>query len=307
MRQDLKVLYWRITDNFDALYKRYNKGFKEAQAKAITATINEVFKYTLPNSPTTGDSNYNKKSASKVKSQMKRNLEALRKRIKKDILCFSEKGGENKKSIPSAFSANEKGIIARNTKKGKIKQGYVILRKDKSKKKKQIIPFNYTSDRDTLIKHIEKSTNLYKKKGKVAFRLKRKGSKIIWIDSAKTAEAAAEKMSRDAGALLSGWRALQSKILMIKGQELGVSNDILSDILQKTNQNKPKGTGSITQTEDKINVKAENPNVEKPVQNYQNKVVNDNIGKNLKKHLEREITFYLDSVKKEMKKNNKRK
>ncbi len=310
MREDLKILYWRITDNFDSLYRIYNKGFRDAQAKAVTATINEIFKYTLPNSPTTGDMNFNKKSPSKSKTEMKQNLEALRQRIKKDILCAhteTKENGKDKlvKNIPSAIPANENGIIARNTKKGNIKQGYVILRK--SKKRKQIIPRNFTSSPDALIKHIEKSTNLYKKKGKVAFRLKRKGSSVIWIDSAKTAEAAAEKMSRDAGALLSGWRALQSKILRIKGQELGVSNDILSDVLKKTNPNKSKGTGSITQTDDKLNVKAENPNVEKPVQNYQNKVVNDNIGKNLKKHLEREVEYFLDSVKKEMRKNNKRK
>lgn len=300
----------KVNSDFDLLLKKYSKEFTVANAKAITATINEVIKYTLPSSPTSKgtakqqkDANFdfNKLSASKAVGAINENIKQLRKRIKQDIL-----GGTTKAAIPSAIPANEKGIIARGTKQGMIKAGYVVLRQKKSKKKnvKIIQPALFTSDVNALIKHIVGATALYKTKG-VARRLKRKGSKIMWIDSKDTAIKAAEIMSRDAGALLSGWRGLQNKVLAIKGIKSGDKTDILAQVLINTNQKKNKGQGTIKQTEDVINIRATNTNVEKPVRNYQQNVVDATLKTNLKKHLENEINHFIKKVHKEMKKESK--
>lgn len=301
----------KVNSDFDLLLKKYSKEFTAANAKAITATINEVIKYTLPSSPTSKgtakqqkDANFdfNKLSASKAVGAINENIKQLRKRIKQDIL-----GGTTKAAIPSAIPANEKGIIARGTKQGVIKAGFVVLRQSKSKKKKNvkiIQPALFTSDVNALIKHIVAATALYKKSN-VARRLKRKGTKIMWIDSKDTAIKAAEIMSRDAGALLSGWRGLQNKVLAIKGIASGDKTDILSKVLVNTNQKKNKGQGTIKQTDDVINIRATNTNVEKPVYSYQQSVVDSTLKINLKKHLENEIKFFIKKVEKEMKKESK--
>lgn len=67
----------------------------------------------------------------------------------------------------------------------------------------------------------------------------------MWIDSKDTAIKAAEIMSRDAGALLSGWRGLQNKVLAIKGIASGDKTDILSKVLVNTNQKRIRGKARL--------------------------------------------------------------
>ena len=313
---------FKLQSNFQELKKQWKNGFQFAAAKAITATVNEVIKYTLPSSPTTnkeeqhGGRDYNKVSASKTATMIKGHLKALRKRIKMDILggrTKNDKDGnqvqtwQTKTGIPSGIPANKDGIIAHGTKRGFIKAGYIVLRQSKGKKAKKVIqPVNFTSSVQELIKHIRKSTILYKKGGKVATRIKRRKTKLLWIDSPETAIQAANIMSQNAGGLLSGWRSLQSKILQIKGMQVNGKNDLLGKVLIGVNtKNKKKGHGTIQQTDEMIHIQATNTNVDKSVQRYQQEVVNKTVKHNLEKHFKNEMYYFQKKIEKDIQKNTK--
>lgn len=304
---------FKLMSNFESLLQKWKDGLKTVSAKTIQATFNEIVKYTLPSSPT-NDEDFNKTSASKSAPKIKANIKALRTRIKRDILGSvtktNKKGNtvetwSGKSGIPSGIPANENGIIARGTKRGMITAGYIVLRQSKSKKAKKVIqPVNFTSSPQELIKHIIKATVYYKRGGKVAKRIKRKGSRIMWIDKAETAIEAANIMSKNAGVLLSGWRALQERILQMKGLKQAKSN-LLNNVLVGTNPNKKKGQGSIKQTEEEIHLKATNENVDKSVQRYQQQVIDKNLEKNLNKHYKNEVKYLNEQIKREMENNTK--
>jgi hypothetical protein len=88
---------------------------------AIKATANEVLKYTLPNTPTNVN---NKLSASKSKTQIKKNITNLQKRIINNIVG---------KKIPSAIPTKT-GAIIKGTCNAPTHLPYVVKKKGRSKK-----------------------------------------------------------------------------------------------------------------------------------------------------------------------------
>ena len=84
-----------------------------------------------------------------------------------------------------------------------------------------------------------------------------------------------------------GWRNLEKKIMSRREAD---SKTILDKVLAKT-RTAPQGAGSINVSDEKVIMKGTNPNVSKYDQGYQQRVVNENIVKNLSKHLEREISY----------------
>lgn len=269
----------------------YSIELRKAEVRAMVSTFNEIVKYTLPNTPKTmpttkhlnknPDFNYNKAAATKVVPEMKENLKRLRARIKHDIIGDGKVGS----GIPEA-RATRKGKIDPDTLRGKVYASYVVRKKSRSKKIKDVIPENYTSNAATLIKHIEKTTHLRKVKD-VAFRTRSKGTSIIFIESKSVATSAANELVKGAGVLLTGWRNLEKKVMQNRDSN---GATILDKILKNTKK-APHGMGSIQQTNDKVIMKATNPNVSQYDRGYQQRVVDDNISKNFAKHLEREINY----------------
>ena len=282
----------KIQSSISEFVEEWSKECVKAEVRAMVSTFNEIVKYTLPNTPKTVPTtkhkeknptfDYNKMAASKVVPEMKENLKKLRSRIVSDIIGDGKIGS----GIPRAFVTN-KGTIIPDTLEGKVYAGYVVRKKPKAKKGKiDVLPENYTNSAATLLNHVLEST--FMRKGKnVAYRVKSRSSKVLVIDSANTAKTVAKELSLNAGVLLMGWRNLEKKIMM-RRESNGVT--ILDKILGKTRQ-APMGSGTIIQEMEKVIMKGTNPNVSKYDQGYQQRVVNENIVKNLSKHLEREISF----------------
>lgn len=286
------MLQVKIESDLEEFIREWSKELIKAEVRAMVSTFNEVVKYTLPNTPNTVPTskhlkkdptfNYNRAAASKVVPEMKENLKKLRSRIIHDIVGDGKVGSGIPRGIPV-----KSGKIKKGTLEGNVYAGYVVRKKPRAKKGVvDVLPENYTNSSTTLLKHILDTTYMRKAKN-VAYRVKAKSGKILWIDSANTAKAAATELSLNAGVLLMGWRNLEKKIMSRREAD---SKTILDKVLAKT-RTAPQGSGSIRLDEEKVIMKGTNPNVSKYDQGYQQRVVNENIVKNLSKHLEREISY----------------
>lgn len=283
----------QVKSNDKQLFDETKKAFIKGRTKAVIATVNEIIKYTLPSSPTQ-DTNFNKKSASKIGNKIKKNIKDLRKRILKDI------AGGQKKHLPTGTPANKQGTLIKETKQGYIRAGFIIqvvhLKKTgKRAKKIKLVSSVYTDDPNKLIDHIKQVTKFIKPKGKVARRLMKKGSKIMWVKNKEVAWRAALKMSIDAGSLLSGWRALQDKVMRIKAK-VDWKPNLLRDVMEGVTTRRNRGQGSIQQRDDFLRIRAVNNNVQKPVENYQQEVVTKTVKTNLPKHFQNELKYFIKKM-----------
>lgn len=293
----------KVKNNAGYLVKKYVKEFRFMRAKALQATANEIFKYTLPNNPNSKGTekqvakgwDYNKQSASKLGGAMVRNLRFLQKRTKRDIL------GDN---LPQAFPTPKQNKIVKGSLIGDFPRlGFVILRtKKKRKNKKKILPpQNLTNDPQVLIEHIKATTRL-KGGNKTAKRIVVRRGKLLWIKTAKVAKQAAAHFIFNAGHLLSGWRTLQDKILTLKKDAMGSNIDLLGQVLAKvgTKQGR-KGQATIRENEDLTAIRATNTNVAKAVKGYQQRMIEQVTKQNLKKHVENEMFYLKKKIEKEIK------
>lgn len=256
----------RVKNDVHKFIKLYDEELVKASQSAIKATANEVLKYTLPNTPNNVD---NKLSASKSKGAMKKNIKNLQKRIRQNITG---------KKIPSAIPAKT-GAIIKGTCTAPTHLPYVVKRKGKSKKY-QVQPPLFTSNPDELVKYIEDNSIIDAKK--TADRKRKKGAKFMWVDSPQTVRAAAEILAKRAGNLLSGWQTLLNRVAALKGDE----SNLLRQIMPANATVSSKGSGSLITTPDKSSIRASNNAVEPATQGYQQRVVDQNIKKNFRKHLQ---------------------
>lgn len=256
----------RVKNDVHKFIKLYDEELVKASQSAIKATANEVIKYTLPNTPKNVD---NKLSASKSKPQMKQNLTNLRQRIKNNILG---------KKIPYAIPTKN-GIIVRGSCNAPTHLPYVVKKKGKSKKYQQQPPL-FTSSPSELVKHLEENTVIDAKR--TADRKRKKNAKFMWVDSSKTVRQAATILSKRAGNLLSGWQTLLNRVAALKGDE----SNLLRQIMPANATVSSKGSGSLITTPDKSSIRASNNAVEPATQGYQQRVVDQNIKKNFRKHLQ---------------------
>lgn len=256
----------RVKNDVHKFIKLYDEELVKASQSAIKATANEVLKYTLPNTPNNVD---NKLSASKSKGAMKKNIKNLQKRIRQNITG---------KKIPSAIPAKT-GAIIKGTCTAPTHLPYVVKRKGKSKKY-QVQPPLFTSNPSELVKYLEDNTVIDAKK--TANRRRKKGSRFIWVDSPQTVRAAAEILAKRAGNLLSGWQTLLNRVAALKGDE----SNLLRQIMPADATVSSKGSGSLITTPDKSSIRASNNAVEPATQGYQQRVVDQNIKKNFRKHLQ---------------------
>lgn len=283
----------KIKNDVTELIKRYKAGFAFVRAKVLQATLNEVIKYSLPsNQHSKGTAkqqakgyDYNKVSASKVSGAIKRNLKRLQQRIKKNIL------GDGK--LPSAHPTPKTGKIIKGTLDGELTGGaFVVMKQQKKnknkKKRKNAKKYNkppyFAENAKTLIEHIKNNT--YLKGGKkAAVRKWRKGIKYIWLKNEKIARDAANHFIYMSGYLLSGWTAAQNAVGRFKALAMGSRVNHLKSILNavKLRRTNP-GIATIRESEDETGLAAINPNVANQVLPYQQKMVNEVLAFNMKKH-----------------------
>lgn len=259
----------RVKNQVHKFIRLYNQELINASQMAIKATANEVLKYTLPNTPTNVN---NKLSASKSKTQLKKNIRNLQQRIINNIVG---------KQIPQAIPTKN-GIIVRGSCTAPTHLPYVVKKKGRSKKYK-VDPPLYTSSPQELVKHLEQNTVIEAKK--TADRKRKSKARFMWVDSPKTVKAAAEILSKRAGNLLSGWQTLLDRVAALKGDE----SHLLGQIMPKDATVSNKGSGSLITTPDRCSIRAVNRSVDSATQGYQQRVVDKNIKTNFKKHLKNYI------------------
>lgn len=260
----------QLKKSLDEFNKEFCKAIEDASLRAVKATANDVIKLTLPN----GLDNVSKdKPASKQKGVFKANVKRLEARIRENIMG---KGIEGEDGIATAVpSANGKPV--KKTIKGKSYYGIFLLAKPKGSKRR-IKATNqnvrYANSYQEVIDFIKKNSKLVRKK--VAYR-QRTGSEVIWIKKPSLLRQAATQMGKRAGNLLSGWAALTQK----------VDNDTLS-ILSAQNVGKG-GSAKISVKDGQIQFKASNDESNPAISSYQQRMVDSNIPKTLKYHLENNI------------------
>lgn len=260
----------QLKKSLDEFNKEFCKAIEDASLRAVKATANDVIKLTLPN----GLDNVSKdKPASKQKGVFKANVKRLEARIRENIMG---KGIEGEDGIATAVpSANGKPV--KKTIKGKSYYGIFLLAKPKGSKRR-IKATNqnvrYANSYQEVIDFIKKNSKLVRKK--VAYR-QRTGSEVIWIKKPSLLRQAATQMGKRAGNLLSGWAALTQK----------VENDTLS-ILNAQNVGKG-GSAKISVKDGQIQFKASNDESNPAISSYQQRMVDSNIPKTLKYHLENNI------------------
>lgn len=260
----------QLKKSLDEFNKEFCKAIEDASLRAVKATANDVIKLTLPN----GLDNVSKdKPASKQKGVFKANVKRLEARIRENIMG---RGIEGEDGIATAVpSANGKPV--KKTIKGKSYYGIFLLAKPKGSKRR-IKATNqnvrYANSYQEVIDFIKKNSKLVRKK--VAYR-QRTGSEVIWIKKPSLLRQAATQMGKRAGNLLSGWAALTQK----------VENDTLS-ILNAQNVGKG-GSAKISVKDGQIQFKASNDESHPAISSYQQRMVDSNIPKTLKYHLENNI------------------
>ena len=260
----------KLKKSLDEFNKQFCEAIEDASLRAVKATANDVIKLTLPN----GLDNVNKdKPASKQKGVFKANVKRLEARIRENIMG---KGIEGEDGIATAVPSAD-GKPLKKKIKGKSYYGIFLLAKPKGSKRR-IKATNqrvkYANSYQEVINFIKKNSKLIRKK--VAYR-QRIGREVIWIKKPSLLRQAATQMGKRAGNLLSGWAALTQK----------VDNDTLS-ILSAQNVDKA-GSAKISVKDGQIQFKASNDESHPAISSYQQRMVDSNIPKTLKYHLENNI------------------
>lgn len=260
----------RLKKSLDEFNKQFCEAIEDASLRAVKATANDVIKLTLPN----GLDNVNKdKPASKQKGVFKANVKRLEARIRENIMGRGIEGEDGMATaVPSAD-----GKPLKKTIKGKSYYGIFLLAKPKGSKRRIKATgqkVKYANSYQEVINFIKKNSKLIRKK--VAYR-QRTGSEVIWIKKPSLLKQAATQMGKRAGNLLSGWAALTQK----------VDNDTLS-ILSAQNVDKA-GSAKISVKNGQVQFKASNDESHPAISSYQQRMVDSNIPKTLKYHLENNI------------------
>ena len=260
----------QLKKSLDEFNKQFCEAIEDASLRAVKATANDVIKLTLPN----GLDNVSKdKPASKQKGVFKANVKRLEARIRENIMG---KGIEGEDGMATAVPSAD-GKPLKKTIKGKSYYGIFLLAKPKGSKRR-IKATNqhvrYANSYQEVIDFIKKNSKLVRKK--VAYR-QRTGSEVIWIKKPSLLRQAATQMGKRAGNLLSGWAALTQK----------VENDTLS-ILSAQNVGKG-GSAKISVKNGQVQFKASNDESHPAISSYQQRMVDSNIPKTLKYHLENNI------------------
>ena len=260
----------QLKKSLDEFNKQFCEAIEDASLRAVKATANDVIKLTLPN----GLDNVNKdKPASKQKGVFKTNVKRLEARIKENIMG---KGIEGEDGMATAVPSAE-GNPIKKTIKGKSYYGIFLLAKPKGSKRRIKATgqrVKYANSYQEVVNFIKKNSKLVRKK--VAYR-QRTGSEVIWIKKPSLLKQAATQMGKRAGNLLSGWAALTQK----------VDNNTLS-ILSAQNVDKA-GSAKISVKNGQVQFKASNDESHPAISSYQQRMVDSNIPKTLKYHLENNI------------------
>jgi hypothetical protein len=260
----------RLKKSLDEFNKQFCEAIEDASLRAVKATANDVIKLTLPN----GLDNVNKdKPASKQKGVFKANVKRLEARIRENIMG---KGIEGEDGMATAVPSAD-GKPLKKTIKGKSYYGIFLLAKPKGSKRRIKATgqkVKYANSYQEVIDFIKRNSKLIRKK--VAYR-QRTGSEVIWIKKPSLLKQAATQMGKRAGNLLSGWAALTQK----------VDNDTLS-ILSAQNVDKA-GSAKISVKNGQVQFKASNDESHPAISSYQQRMVDSNIPKTLKYHLENNI------------------
>jgi hypothetical protein len=260
----------QLKKSLDEFNKLFCEAVEDASLRAVKATANDVIKLTLPN----GLDNVNKdKPASKQKGVFKANVKRLEARIRENIMG---KGIEGEDGMATAVPSAD-GKPLKKTIKGKSYYGIFLLAKPKGSKRRIKATgqkVKYANSYQEVINFIKKNSKLIRKK--VAYR-QRTGSEVIWIKKPSLLKQAATQMGKRAGNLLSGWAALTQK----------VDNDTLS-ILSAQNVDKA-GSAKISVKNGQVQFKASNDESHPAISSYQQRMVDSNIPKTLKYHLENNI------------------
>ena len=260
----------KLKKSLDEFNKQFCEAIEDASLRAVKATANDVIKLTLPN----GLDNVNKdKPASKQKGVFKANVKRLEARIRENIMG---KGIEGEDGMATAVPSAD-GKPVKKTIKGKSYYGIFLLAKPKGSKRRIKATgqrVKYANSYQEVINFIKKNSKLIRKK--VAYR-QRTGSEVIWIKKPSLLKQAATQMGKRAGNLLSGWAALTQK----------VENDTLS-ILSAQNVDKA-GSAQISIKNGQVQFKASNDESHPAISSYQQRMVDSNIPKTLKYHLENNI------------------
>jgi hypothetical protein len=263
-----------IDSAIDEFNRLLQEALTNASTQAIKATANDVIKLTLPNNLSNTDKN---KPASKQKGTFSKNIKALKQRIKSNILGDNIEGSGIPTAIPSP-----KGNPLKKTIKGKQYMPFMLVAKPKgSKRRAKVNPtrLKIASSGQELLTHIKNNTKL--ENNGITFRRRNKGSSIMWITKPSIARQASALLEKRAGNLLSGRSALANRAAQSEG-------NILSGILGAQTVGK-SGSANITIANGKIQFKATNNEVDDKVQSYQQSIVDENIPKTLKYHLENAI------------------
>lgn len=260
----------RLEKSLEEFRVQFDAALEDASLRALKATANDVIKLTLPN----GLDNVNKeKPASKQKGVFKANVKRLEKRIKENIMGRGIEGADGMATaVPSANGNPVKKSI-----KGKSYYGIFLLAKPKGSKRRIKATgqkVKYANTYQELVNFIKRNSKLVRKK--VAYR-QRTGSEVIWIKKPSILKQAATAMSKRAGNLLSGWSALTDK----------VGNDTLSILGAQQVDN--AGTAKISVKDGIVQFKASNDESHPAVSSYQQRMVDSNIPRTLKYHLENAI------------------
>lgn len=246
------------------------KALEKASAQAVKATANDVIKLTLPNTLSNVDTS---KPASKQKGVFKTNVKRLQQRIKENIMG---KGIEGDDGIATAIPSPE-GKPLKKTIKGKSYLGIFLTAKPKGSKRRFKIKnqnINVADSVPALISFIRANSELVRKK--VAFR-RRKGKNVIWITKASTIKQAATQLSKRAGNLLSGWSQLATK----------TESNMMTILSAQTVDR--GGSASISTSNGKVTFKATNDESHASVSSYQQRMVDSNVPRSFKYHLENAI------------------
>ena len=263
-----------IDSAIDEFNRLLQEALTNASTQAIKATANDVIKLTLPNNLSNTDKN---KPASKQKGTFSKNIKALKQRIRSNILGDNTEGSGIPTAIPSP-----KGNPLKKSIKGKQYMPFMLVAKPKgSKRRAKVNPtrLKIASSGQELLTHIKNNTKL--ENNGITFRRRNKGSSIMWITKPSIARQASALLEKRAGNLLSGWTALANRAAQSEG-------NILSGILGAQTVGK-SGSANITIANGKIQFKATNNEVDDKVQSYQQSIVDENIPKTLKYHLENAI------------------
>ena len=210
--------------------------FKIARQKALANLLNETLLVTLPYSvsslPVT------KYSASKALN--KSAVTKQKKRIKNDIL------GEDGKGKTATIAGD--GSILKSSVTGKSRMPLVVPKKGRGRRKNtaQPQPVDILKSGEEVRRWLKENTYLAWRRGS-ATRIKKRGTKLTWVEKSALAAAAAYLVGTFGG-LLSGWSALAAK----------VGNNKLPGILAgRTKRNAP-GSVRISDQDEKISVSAKN-------------------------------------------------